>query len=53
MNAKEHARMRRIELENAQLREKNDRHIEVYRDQLLELIELRSMVELLRELIND
>ena len=51
MTAKERATLRRLELENQQLRETVARHIEVYRDQLIELIELRATVDLLRELI--
>ena len=51
MTAKERARVRRLELENEELREKLGRHIEVYRDQLIELIELRATVDLLRELL--
>lgn len=52
MTAKEKAKMRRLELENEQLRAQHTRHIEVYRDQALELIELRAKLELLRELAN-
>lgn len=52
MNAKESARLRRLELENAELRAQNARHIEVYRDQLIELIELRAKLDLLREVAN-
>ena len=51
VTAKERATLRRLELENQQLREKVGRHIEVYRDQLIELIELRATVDLLRELL--
>lgn len=49
MTARERAHVRRLELENAQLREQNGKHIEVYRDQIVELIELRAKLELLRE----
>lgn len=52
MTAKEKTKMRRLELENEQLRAQHARHIEVYRDQALELIELRAKLELLRELAN-
>ena len=52
MTAKEKAKLRRLELENEQLRAQHARHIEVYRDQSLELIELRAKLELLRELAN-
>ena len=53
MTARERAYVRRLELENEQLRAQHARHIEVYRDQSLELIELRAKLDLLRELAND
>lgn len=53
MNAKESARLRRLELENAELRAQNARHIEVYRDQLIELIELRAQLQLMREIAGE
>jgi len=53
MTARERAYVRRLELENEQLRAQHTRHIEVYRDQSLELIELRAKLDLLRELAND
>lgn len=52
MTAKEKAKMRRLELENEQLRAQHARHIKVYGDQSLELIELRAKLELLREVAN-
>lgn len=52
MNARERAHVRRLELENAELREQIAKHIEVYRDQAIELIELRARVELLREILD-
>ena len=52
MTAKEKAKLRRLELENEQLRAQHTRHIEVYRDQSLELIELRAKLTLLLELAN-
>lgn len=52
MTAKEAMKVRRLELENAELRRLNDRHISVFRDQAVELIELRAKLDLLRELIN-
>lgn len=52
MTAKEKAKLRRLELENEQLRAQHTRHIEVYRDQSLELIDLRAKLELLREVAN-
>lgn len=50
MTKAEEARMRRLELENAQLRAQHMRHIEVYREQSTELIELRAQLQLIREI---
>lgn len=52
MTRSEHARLRRLELERDELRRQCDRHIEVYREQALELIELRTTLQLLRELLS-
>ena len=51
MTKAESARLRRLELENAELRRQVAKHIEVYREQSLELIELRATLQLLRELV--
>ncbi len=51
MTKREMANLRRLELENSELRDQVKRQIEVYRDQSIELIELRSTIELLRELL--
>lgn len=51
MTAKDRARMRRLEIENEELRRMNDRHIEVYRENIIELIDLRATVQLLREML--
>lgn len=51
MTKSEYTRLRRLELENAELRRQSDRHMEVYREQAMELIELRTTLQLLRELI--
>lgn len=51
MNAKEFARFRRLELENAELRAAIEKHLQVYRDQTIELIDLRAKLDLLREVI--
>lgn len=53
MTKAEQARMRRLELENADLRRQCDKHIEVFRDQALELIELRARLQVLREVLSD
>ena len=52
MTKQEQMKLRRLELENERLREVNDKHIDVYRDQAIELIELRATIELLKEVIN-
>jgi len=52
MTARERAYVRRLELENAQLRAQNDKHIDIYREQTVELIELRAKLDLLREVAN-
>lgn len=52
MNARERAHVRRLELENDELRAHVARQIDVYRDQALELIELRAKLDLLREVAN-
>lgn len=51
MTKAEAARMRRLELENAELRQKIDRHIEIYRGHALGLIELRAERQLLLEIV--
>ena len=48
MNRKEQLAFTRLEVENSVLRASNSRHIEVYRDQALELIELRTKLEMVR-----
>lgn len=50
MTKAEQTRMRRLELENAELRAQHMRHIDVYRQQSTELIELRAQLQLLREI---
>ena len=49
MTAKEAAKLRRLEVENDNLRRMNLRHIEVYRDQAMELIDLRTRLRLVEE----
>lgn len=46
MTAKEAQKMKRLELENAELRNKIDHHLDVYRDQLYELVELKAKLAL-------
>ncbi|MFP5341007.1 MAG: hypothetical protein ACLGIW_21445 [Gammaproteobacteria bacterium] len=52
MTARERAYVRRLELENAQLGAQNDKHIDIYREQTVELIELRARLDLLAEVVN-
>jgi len=49
MNAKESAKMRRLEVENEELKRVNSRHIQVYGDLLSELIDLRTRLRLVEE----
>ena len=51
MTAKEAAKLRRLEVENEELRRMNLRHIDVYRDQALELIDLRTRLRLIEEAV--
>lgn len=51
LTARDRAKLRRLELENAELRQANARHVDVYREQLVELIELRATLQLMRELL--
>jgi hypothetical protein len=51
MSTREQAKLRRLELENEELRQANARHIDVYREQLVELIELRAKLQLMQELL--
>lgn len=53
MTAKEQAKLRRLELENAELRRQVSKHIEVYRDQAIELIELRAKIDALRDVLGE
>ena len=50
MNRKEQLAFTRIEAENAELRASNSRHLEVYRDQAIELIDLRTKLAMVRKL---
>ncbi len=53
MTAKEAAKLRRLELENVRLREQVAKQMQVYRDQSIELIELRAKLDLLREVVGN
>lgn len=52
MTARERAHVRRLELENAELRAQVEKQIDIYRSQAIELIELRARLELLAEVVN-
>lgn len=53
MSAKDRARIARLEAENARLRESVEKHLDVYRAQALELIDLRTRLDLVRQALND
>jgi hypothetical protein len=52
MTRSQQQKMRRLELENEQLRDMHNKHLEVYRDQLIEIIELKATLELMQEALN-
>lgn len=49
MTAKERAQFARLQAENNRLREEIDRHLDVYRQQALELIDLRTRLDLVHQ----
>ena len=44
--------MRRLEVENEELRRVNSKHIQIYSDQLIELIDLRTRLRLVDEALH-
>lgn len=52
MTAKEKARLRRLEIENQNLREQIDRHFVVYRDQIWKIVEMQTKLEMITEALN-
>lgn len=52
MTAKEAQRMKRLEIENRELRAKLARHIEVYGSQIIEIVEMRAKLELVDSAIH-
>ncbi len=46
MNAKERMRMQRLEVENAKLRERLKKHLEVYGNMLFELVDAKTRLEM-------
>ena len=49
MTIKETARMRRLETENQHLRETLERQMAIYRDQLYEIVVLKTKLDLVEE----
>ena len=49
MNLKETARMRRLETENRHLREALEKQAAIYRDQLYEIVILKTKIDLIEE----
>ena len=47
MNKKEQMQMARLEIENKELRARLDKSMDVYRDHAVELIDLRTKLELI------
>lgn len=50
MNAQERAHVAKLEQQVQELRDKCDKHLAVYREQALELIELRSRLAAIKEM---
>ena len=49
MTRKESAKMRRLETENQHLRETLERQMPIYRDQLYEIVVLKTKIDLIEE----
>lgn len=47
MTKAEQNKMMRIEIENKNLRDSIDKHIEIYREQLYEIVDLRTKIEII------
>ena len=47
MTAKERQKMQRLEIENRELREQHTKHMRIYGDNLMEIIELKAKLELI------
>jgi hypothetical protein len=52
MTKKEATYLRKLEIENAMLREQNTKHMQVYSTQIIELIELRAKLQTCREVLD-
>ena len=53
MTRAEQNKMKKLEIENSVLRAQNSKHLDVYREQITELIELRARNELVNHLLTD
>ncbi len=51
MTKKEQVAFRKLELENANLKQQLDKHFAVYRSQLYELVELRTKLQSINHLV--
>lgn len=47
MTAKEAHRMKRLEIENRELRQQLDKNFQIYRDQLYLIVEMKTKLELI------
>lgn len=52
MTAKETQRMRRLEIENRELREKIANHMRVYGNQLMLIVEMKAKLELVESALH-
>jgi len=48
---REQSAMRKLELENARLREQLDKHFQIYREQLYRIVDLESRLEMVMEAV--
>jgi hypothetical protein len=53
MTKAEEKKMTRLEIENKELRTQLDKHFVVYREQLYELVDLRTRLELIQEAMHE
>jgi hypothetical protein len=53
MTRAEKNKMLKLEIENVELRKQNNKHMDVYRENICELIDLRAKNELVNQLLTD
>lgn len=53
MTQAEKNKMLKLAIENAELRKQNSKHMDVYRENICELIDLRARNELVNQLLTD